>query len=148
MQTPWEYRYANRTQRMGSSVIRELLNRDGARPIGHLLTEFGEQTLGSDDVQAHSCAHPECHLPAAATQRARLRGGCDSHLPVFFSFPSLTAGESCCITLAGGAQPLPGHLRGGIAVGTGRGVRAMERVSQHCSKEVGQCRVSFSAQGS
>jgi len=25
MQTPWEYRYANRTQRMGSSVIRELL---------------------------------------------------------------------------------------------------------------------------
>jgi 2-aminoadipate transaminase len=24
-QTPWEYRYANRTQRMGSSVIRELL---------------------------------------------------------------------------------------------------------------------------
>jgi 2-aminoadipate transaminase len=25
MQTPWEYRYANRTKRMGSSVIRELL---------------------------------------------------------------------------------------------------------------------------
>jgi 2-aminoadipate transaminase len=25
MQTPWEYRYANRTQRMGSSIIRELL---------------------------------------------------------------------------------------------------------------------------
>jgi len=25
LQTPWEYRYANRTQRMGSSVIRELL---------------------------------------------------------------------------------------------------------------------------
>src|SRR3972149_7052622 len=25
MQTPWEYRYADRTQRMGSSVIRELL---------------------------------------------------------------------------------------------------------------------------
>ena len=25
MQTPWEYRYAHRTQRMGSSVIRELL---------------------------------------------------------------------------------------------------------------------------
>jgi 2-aminoadipate transaminase len=25
MQTPWEYRYANRTRRMGSSVIRELL---------------------------------------------------------------------------------------------------------------------------
>jgi len=25
MQTPWEYRFANRTQRMGSSVIRELL---------------------------------------------------------------------------------------------------------------------------
>ena len=25
MQTPWEYRYAHRTQKMGSSVIRELL---------------------------------------------------------------------------------------------------------------------------
>lgn len=25
MQTPWDYRYAQRTQRMGSSVIRELL---------------------------------------------------------------------------------------------------------------------------
>ena len=25
LQTPWEYRYANRTSRMGSSVIRELL---------------------------------------------------------------------------------------------------------------------------
>ena len=25
MQTPWEYRYANRTKRMGSSIIRELL---------------------------------------------------------------------------------------------------------------------------
>src|SRR3990172_6518494 len=25
MQTPWEYRYAHRTQRMGSSVIRELI---------------------------------------------------------------------------------------------------------------------------
>ena len=25
MQTPWEYRYAHRTSRMGSSVIRELL---------------------------------------------------------------------------------------------------------------------------
>ncbi len=25
MKTPWEYRYAQRTQRMGSSAIRELL---------------------------------------------------------------------------------------------------------------------------
>jgi len=25
MQTPWEYRFASRTQHMGSSVIRELL---------------------------------------------------------------------------------------------------------------------------
>ena len=25
MQTPWEYRYAHRIQKMGSSVIRELL---------------------------------------------------------------------------------------------------------------------------
>ena len=25
MQTPWEYRYAHRMQKMGSSVIRELL---------------------------------------------------------------------------------------------------------------------------
>ncbi len=77
MQTPWEYRYAHRTQKMGSSVIRELLKFTeqpdiisfaGGLPAPEVfpLKEFQEacnQVLTDHGPQALQYSTTEGHLP-------------------------------------------------------------------------------------
>ncbi len=77
MQTPWEYRYAHRTQKMGSSVIRELLKYAeqpdiisfaGGLPAPEVfpLKEFQEAcnvVLAQQGAQALQYSTTEGHLP-------------------------------------------------------------------------------------
>jgi 2-aminoadipate transaminase len=77
MQTPWEYRYAHRTQKMGSSVIRELLKVTeqpdiisfaGGLPAPEVfpLKEFGEAcnaVLKEHSAQALQYSTTEGYLP-------------------------------------------------------------------------------------
>ena len=77
MQTPWEYRYAHRTQKMGSSVIRELLKFTeqpdiisfaGGLPAPEVfpLNEFQEacnMVLQKDGAQALQYSTTEGHRP-------------------------------------------------------------------------------------
>ena len=92
MQTPWEYRYAHRIQKMGSSVIRELLKLTeqpdiisfgGGLPAPEVfpVKEFQEacnQVLTDHGAQALQYSTTEGYLPLRATswlppaKRARL----------------------------------------------------------------------------
>ena len=77
MQTPWEYRYAHRTQKMGSSVIRELLKLTeqpdiisfgGGLPAPEVfpVKEFQEacnQVLADHGAQALQYSTTEGYLP-------------------------------------------------------------------------------------
>ncbi|MEI6290459.1 MAG: aminotransferase class I/II-fold pyridoxal phosphate-dependent enzyme, partial [Chloroflexota bacterium] len=77
METPWEYRYAHRTQRMGSSVIRELLKLTeqpdiisfgGGLPAPEVfpLKEFKDAcnyVLDNDGAQALQYGTTEGYLP-------------------------------------------------------------------------------------